>query len=451
MISKIAFLSFFRFGLCLLGHSIVFSGVLAAQDNVPSRAPFVLELPEITEQKYTLPIIRLPMKDVPSIKVRVLEPFATSINYGSIILTLNGDGINRGCSKSRDADGKIVLCGNAMERLRGFAMKPGKNILEIRATDVRNKEFYASYVIMLGDRSAPVDGAFSLGKPERFLGRKFAVIVGVSNYKYADAGLKSLNYADDDAGAIAEFLKTRQGGQFAAADIKLLLNESATIAGVRSALNDVAKRARANDLVFIFIAGHGAPDPLASQNLYFLLHDTKVVDMPNTAYPMSELKQYLDSQVMAQRVLVMIDTCHSAGVNQKTKSIVTGRQLEHEGDENNISNFYLSNQLFRQTGRAILTSSDVNEISQESTKWGNHGVFTWALLEGMKGAADANGDNLITAGEIFQFTRTNVRKATNSQQNPIALPGSALNLTLAFSGNQTGVGKNSQAAERAEK
>src|SRR3712207_3660536 len=126
----------------------------------------------------------------------------------------------------------------------------------------------------------------------------------------------------------------------------------------------------------------------------------------------------------------MIDTCHSAGVNQKTKSLVTGRDLVQEGDENNISNFVLTSQLFRQTGRAILTSSDVDEVSQESSKWDNHGVFTWALMQGLKGAADLNGDKLITTGELFQHTRAQVQRATNFRQNPRALPGSNVNLTL---------------------
>jgi uncharacterized caspase-like protein len=399
-----------------------------------SREPFVLELPEISAQRYTLPIVRVAAQDVPSLKIRVLEPFATKINYGNIIVTLNGEGINRGCGKTRDTEGKVVLCGKRADRLGGYELLRGKNILEIRASDTQNREFYASYILMLGDKLARAENPnWKNGQAERFSGKKFAVVVGVSEYKFTDAGLKSLNYADDDAKSVADFLQTPQGGSFSSADIKLLLNQDASIGAVRSALNDVAKRAKAQDLIFIFIAGHGAPDPLASQNLYFLLYDTKVVDMVKTAFPMNDLKQYLDTQVSAERVLVMIDTCHSAGVNQKTKSLVAGRDLVQEGDENNISNFYLTNQLFKQTGRAILTSSDVNEVSQESAKWGNHGVFTWALLEGLKGKADLNGDKFITAGEIFQFTRANVQKATNFQQNPIALPGSATNLTLAVS------------------
>jgi len=408
---------------------------VAAQSGFSSRAPFVLELPEVSAARYTAPVIRLPLKDIQSLKFRVLEPFAADIDYGKIIVTLNGVGINRGCDKKLDMQGKIVHCFNREQRqLGGFDILPGKNVIEIRATGRKTqREFYASYLLILGDRTAVVEKAGGAGgRAEIFRGRKFAVIIGISEYKFNDAGLKNLNFADDDAQAIAAFLKTPAGGRFAPADMKLLVNAEASLLAVRAALADVAKRARADDLVFIFIAGHGAPDPAAPQNLYFLLADTKVVDMARTAFPMSELKQILDTQVAAQRVITLIDTCHSAGINQKTQSLVAGRDLVQEDDENNISNFYLTNQLFKQTGRAVITSSDVDEVSQESAKWGNHGVFTWALLDGLKGKADLNGDQLITAGELFQFTQGAVRKATNFAQNPRALPGSSANLTLAF-------------------
>jgi uncharacterized caspase-like protein len=421
----------------VIGYVLLFlfspSGLTADAESgeVSSREPFVLELPEVSPARYTLPIVRVGVKDIPSLKIRVLKPFAETINYGAIIVTLNGDGINRGCVKSRDLEGTVVLCSKREDRLGGYTTLPGKNILEISATDRAQRGYYASYVLMLGNNNTHLETSWRNGNAEQFGGRKFAVIVGVSDYKYNDAGLTSLNYADDDARSIADFLKTPEGGGFFPADIQLLVDRDASLTALRSALAETAKRAGRNDMIFIFIAGHGAPDPLSSQNLYFLFHDTKVVDMEKTAFPMNELKLYLDTQVLAERVFVMIDTCHSAGVNQKTRSLVTGRQLIQAGDENNISNFFLTKRLFKEKGRSILTSSDVNEVSRESAKWGNHGVFTWALLEGLKGKADINGDQLITTGEIFQFTRSEVQKATNNEQNPIALPGSAVNLVLA--------------------
>lgn len=413
---------------------VVFLQITArSQTDVTSRAPFALELPEVSSARYLLPVIRLSVKTVPTMKFRILEPFASEIDYGKIIVTLNGEGINRGCDKKLDGEGKIVHCGRREDRLSGYEVLPGRNVIEIRATDKKGREYYASYLLILGDKTAVSTNPQNPdGKPEIFSGRKFAVIIGISEYQFTDAGLKNLNFADDDALAIADFLKTPTGGNFSSSNIKLLINRDATLSAVRSALMETAKLAKRDDLIFIFIAGHGAPDPFAPQNLYFLLNDSKIVDMAKTAFPMSELNQILDTQVIAQRVFAFIDTCHSAGVNQKSKTIITNRDLVEKGDENNIANFYLTNQLFKQVGRAVITSSDVNEVSKESSKWANHGVFTWALLEGLKGKADINGDKLITTGELFAFTRSNVQKETNFEQNPIALPGSNVNLTLAF-------------------
>lgn len=257
------------------------------------------------------------------------------------------------------------------------------------------------------------------GVSQQFKGRKYAIVIGVSKYKFPGDGLKNLEYADADARSIRDFLQKPQGGNFSAADILYLENDQATILSVRSALQRFLPRAGPEDLIFLFIAGHGAPDPYAPGNLYFLLHDTKVADMPGTALPMPELQQMLDNSIRAQRVVMFIDTCHSAGISGK--ELVTGRQLVQT--ENNIFNLYAAN-LFRETGRAVLTSSDVNEISRESDKWGGgHGIFTWALLEGMGGAADTNSDRFITAGELFDFVSDRVRIATAFRQNPRALPG----------------------------
>jgi Caspase domain len=257
----------------------------------------------------------------------------------------------------------------------------------------------------------------------KFSGRKFALLIGVSRYKYHEGGLNDLGFADADARAMHEFLQRREGGGFAAADIAYLENEQATVGAVRAALRSFLPKAGPNDLIFVFLAGHGSPDPYAPQNLYFLLHDTKVADMPNTALPMEELKDVLDHNTHAERVVVFVDTCHSAGLSGQ-------KLVQTRGLENNLINLY-AQKLYKETGRAILTSSDINEVSQESEQWGGHGIFTLALLEGFRGDADANGDHLITAGELFNYVRDRVRVATAFQQNPRALPGLNADLALA--------------------
>lgn len=187
--------------------------------------------------------------------------------------------------------GKVLICGKKENRLGGYVLNQGKNVLEIKAINGGQREFYASYILILGDKTAIVKKTdWTMVAAERFTGKKYAVIVGVSDYEFQDVGLRKLNYADDDAQTIADFLQTPTSGGFSSVDIKFLLNQNASLVAVRSALKEIFNRARVSDLIFVFIAGHGAPDPLASQNLYFVLSDPKVVDMARTAFPMSELK-----------------------------------------------------------------------------------------------------------------------------------------------------------------
>ncbi len=257
----------------------------------------------------------------------------------------------------------------------------------------------------------------------QFTGRKFAVVIGISRYKYHDGGLTDLKYADADARSVRDFLQEREGGNFSASDIFYLENEQATLDAVRTGLRNFLPRAGPADLVFFFIAGHGAPDPYAPQNLYFLLSDSKVADMPNTALPMDEVKQVLNQNLRAQRVIAFIDTCHSAGLSG-------GKLVLTRGLENNLVNLYAA-QLFKERGTAVLTSSDINEISHESEQWGGgHGIFTMALLEGLRGDADLNRDHLVTAGELFRYVHDRVSVATAFEQNPKALPGLNRDLTL---------------------
>jgi hypothetical protein len=258
-----------------------------------------------------------------------------------------------------------------------------------------------------------------------FKGRKFALVVGVSKYRFKEGGLTDLAFADADARAVRDFLRRGEGGGFAPGDIVYLENEQATTEAVRAALHTFLPKAGAGDLILIYLAGHGGPDFYAPQNLYFLFHDSKFSDLPNTALPMSELQEALDHKVRAERLVVFVDTCHSAGLSGE-------RYVATRGFENNLINLYAS-RLFNESGRAVLTASDVSEKSLEDTRWGGgHGIFTWALLEGLRGEADANEDRFITAGELFGYVRNRVRVETGFRQNPRALPGLNTDLSLAF-------------------
>jgi hypothetical protein len=252
-------------------------------------------------------------------------------------------------------------------------------------------------------------------------GQKFALIIGISRYKNNLKGIPNLKYADEDARAIYDFLQKPTGGGFARENMLLLQNEQATTATVREALTQFVTRASENDLLLIFFAGHGAPDPFYPQNLYLITYDTNFAEMEQTALAMANVGKFVEQNVRSKRVVMFFDACHSAGLS-------TGGTRDLA---NNLANLYLQKLLYAQDGRAIITSSDVNEASRESQKWGNgHGVFTYYLLEGLKGNADTNGDRLVSVGELFRYVQQKVRQDTKLQQNPRMLMGNNENLAL---------------------
>ena len=64
-------------------------------------------------------------------------------------------------------------------------------------------------------------------------------------------------------------------------------------------------------------------------------------------------------------------------------------------------------------------------MSYESPKWGGgHGIFTYYVIKGMEGEADADGDGRVTADELAEYVHTNVRNDTSEQQNPTSERGS---------------------------
>ncbi|BAY37621.1 GUN4 domain-containing protein [Nostoc sp. NIES-2111] len=239
---------------------------------------------------------------------------------------------------------------------------------------------------------------------------RWAIIVGISKYKHQSLNLK---YADRDAEELANLLQTPSGGGFEADHIVKLINEDATTANITRALRSFLKKPAREDIVLIYFASHGAPDIDRPSIVYLLTHDTDPRDISGTALPMREVDLSLKENLLAERVIIIADTCHSAAI---------GGGIGRRSAENNsgVVNRYLQEVGTSRGGVALLTSAEANEVSFEDKKWGGgHGVFTHYLLEGMRGAADYKPRNgIVTVGELFEYVRENVQKATGDQQHP---------------------------------
>ena len=246
----------------------------------------------------------------------------------------------------------------------------------------------------------------------RIPSQRWAVVIGVSHYH--DSGI-NLQFADKDAEAVRDFLLDPKGGAVPEANMRYLVNEEATSSNIRSALFDFLATPGPDDLVIVYFAGHGTNDFRKSPDNYYLLgYDSDVKDLGGTAVRMRELQEAFQTTLKANLV-TLVDACHSGGMGKAVPNLTNQRWL---------------NAGFGQH-RAIITASDIDELSREDTRWGGgHGVFTYYLLRGLKGGADLKHDHRISVGDLFDFVRDNVVKDTDGAQKPTVETGSERGLVL---------------------
>jgi WD40 repeat protein len=250
----------------------------------------------------------------------------------------------------------------------------------------------------------------SSGQPQRW-----AVVIGIS--EYANPTIKNLSYADRDARDFAEFLKSAAGGGFEADRMKILLNKDATLQNIKGALYNFLRQTVDKDLVVIYFAGHGAPEPANPSNNYLLSYDTDPTSLETSAFPMWDVNTALTRYIPSKRVVVFSDACHSGGISSDLAT--RGVSLT----ETNLINQYLADLSKSKEGTIVFTASQAGEVSQELDKFG-HGVFTYYLLQGMKGEADINNDYTVTIGELMDYVEESVKRQTKGNQHPTRNQGS---------------------------
>jgi hypothetical protein len=245
-------------------------------------------------------------------------------------------------------------------------------------------------------------------------GQKWAVIIGVSNYK--DSRIAGLRYSAADARAFNDWLLSQKGGRYAPSRVKIFLDSQATAQNIRNALFNWLGQALEEDTVMIYFAGHGSPQsPDYPQNLFLLPYDAQYDDVATTGFPMWDIETALKRFIKARKVVVIADACHSGGIGQ---SFDIARRATRGITINPISSG-IQNLSKVGDGIAVISASDDKQFSQEGKHWGGgHGVFTYFLLKGLNGEADYNKDGHITLGELIPYLSEQVRRETSNAQSP---------------------------------
>lgn len=204
--------------------------------------------------------------------------------------------------------------------------------------------------------------------------RIFLVTVGISDYP---GTRNDLRLPHNDAATMQWLYRENQQ-----ASTRLLMNDKATVASVKSAMQQMFSRATASDIVVLFFSGHGVKGG-------FVCYDG-ILSYRDVSKAMSACK--------SQSKMVFADACFSGAIRDKASISSKHSTLDH-----NIM---------------LFLSCRSNEVSIETPAMTN-GFFTYALQHGLRGGADKNKDRTITAKELFDYVSAKVKKDSDNKQHPV--------------------------------
>jgi WD40 repeat protein len=304
---------------------------------------------------------------------------------GKIVYRVDGSGIEGMDARPAPPPGRApgLTPEGVRELARQFSLPHGRHVISVTAYNADNKI-----------ESAPVEILVNVNDPMTQPPDLYALCIGISDYPEY-----KLKYAADDAVKIAESLK--QGGQslFNRTDIRTLTDKAATLEGINAAFVQISEKIKQSDVFVLYLAGHGMA---LDGNYHFLPQNFRYTNddaVRQKSLSANKLRDLL-SKINSLKSLVILDTCAAGSFSTTLASIARGNYA----DKTAIS------RLMNATGRNMLAATSDEKYALEGYE--NHGVFTYALLQGLKGEADRDGNNSVDINELAAFVEEKVPEIT---------------------------------------
>ncbi|PYP83337.1 MAG: hypothetical protein DMF61_23380 [Blastocatellia bacterium AA13] len=234
-----------------------------------------------------------------------------------------------------------------------------------------------------------------------------ALLIGIGKYKYQEQGLAELPSCPNDLRELASLLTDSQKSGYLHQNVSVLSGKEATKKKIESELAKLSKRTNEDSTVFIYFSGHGGRVKRArGVRTYLCPFDCDPDHLADTGISGEGFSNAL-SAIKARKLLVILDTCHAAGS-------ATLREIGGETWHPGIDKSYLET-LAAGSGRVVIASSKADQPSYNHPT-ANHGLFTWHLLEGLRGKASIRGDGRVNVLDLFYHISEEVRGAQPGQE-----------------------------------
>jgi putative spermidine/putrescine transport system substrate-binding protein len=233
-----------------------------------------------------------------------------------------------------------------------------------------------------------------------------ALIIGIEDYNQSPKAI----FANLDAKYFYEYAK--KGFGVSQENIKLLIDKDANLISSIGVIEKwLPSRIKKNETnLIVFFAGHG----LASndgKDLFLLSQDSDPDLLARTALSRSEIFNTI-IKLKPKSVTMFFDTCYSGVSREEETLLASARPVRIIADEQSVPDNF-----------TIFSASQLDQISS-GLKEAKHGIFSYYLMKGLEGKADANKDNDITNGELLAYMIDNVSQKA-AEQGRMQIPSLA--------------------------
>jgi len=257
------------------------------------------------------------------------------------------------------------------------------------------------------DEVVAVPNVEQLPKPHMAFKQSKAVVVAIGVGRFRNEHVPSVKYAGRDAEVMAGYL--RAIGNIPNDRVRLLLDAHALKQDLADTFDEwLPSRVDANTVVYVFFAGRALVDGVTGAVSLVPFDGTTAT--VNRLYSIRRLQESL-ARLPIQRAILMFDVSldPSPGADP---AAMPPPNWEIGGSQR-------KDQVMWMVGNRGLQEAHAYEQ-------GRHGLFTYYLLRGLQGVADADRDGTVVAGELCTYARGQVARVAREQfgneQDPLCLP-----------------------------
>lgn len=203
----------------------------------------------------------------------------------------------------------------------------------------------------------------------------YVLAVGANEYR---SPFSALDFAKPDAKALAETVRAAPPSLYGNIDVATLYDPEVTADNIEAALATIARKAKENDSIVLYFAGHGVQSEDGVYR-YVTADVASREDILTRSFDQEALMSAL-GQIKAQNVLLMLDTCYSGAFPASAAGTISN-----------------------ETGLMVLSASNTVEEALDGYD-GANGVFAHALIKALAGGA-AGPTGVVDAASVGAYVR----------------------------------------------